>query len=54
MSLQEFLPQVLGLFDDTLRALLDVPIFALLLGLLVLLLISGKFLWRMYVGRRKL
>ena len=54
MTLQEFLPQVLGLFDDTLRALLDVPFFALLLGLLVFLLIAGMFRWIMYVGRRKL
>ncbi len=54
MTLREFLPQVLGLFDDTLRALLDVPFLALLLGLLVFLLIAGMFRWLMYVGRRKL
>lgn len=54
MTLQEFLPQVLGLFDDILQALLGVPFFALLLGLLVFLLIAGMFRWMMYVGRRKL
>lgn len=54
MILQEFLPQVLGLFDNTLRVMLDVPAFSLLLGVLLFLLIGGMFRWLMYVGRRKL
>lgn len=54
MNLQEFLPQVLGLFDDTLRAMLGVPALSLLLGVLVFLLAAGMLRWLMYVGRRKL
>lgn len=54
MTLQEFLPQVLGLFDDTLRAMLGVPALSLFLGVLVFLLAAGMFRWLMYVGRRKL
>lgn len=30
MTLQEFLPQVLGLFDDILQALLGVPFLSLI------------------------
>lgn len=54
MTLQEFLPQVLGLFDDILRAMLGVPALSLFLGVLVFLLAAGIFRWLMYVGRRKL
>lgn len=54
MILQEFLLQVLGLFDDILRAVLDVPVLSLLLGVLVFLLAAGMLRWLMYVGRRKL
>lgn len=52
--MMEFLSQVLGLFDDTLRAVSDVSALSLLLGVLVFLLAAGMFRWLMYVGRRKL
>lgn len=51
-TLYEFLPQVVGLFDRTVRAVLSQPVLALLLGVLVFLLAAGMLGWVMYLGRR--
>lgn len=45
-------PQVITLFDHTLRAVLAQPVFALLLGVLVLLIVAGMFGWLCYLGRK--
>lgn len=45
-------PQVITLFDHTLRAVLTQPVFALLLGVLVLLIVAGMFGWLCYLGRK--
>lgn len=53
MTLWDFLSQALGLFDTTLQAIMNQPFFALLLGLLVLLLVAGMLGWLMYLGRKR-
>lgn len=50
--LQDFLSQVVGLFDSTLRAMLSQPILALLLGVLLFLIVAGMFSWILYLGRK--
>ena len=45
-------PQVITLFEHTLRAVLAQPVFALLLGVLVLLIVVGMFGWLCYLGRK--
>ena len=44
--------QVITLFDHTLRAVLSQPVFAFLLGVLVLLIVAGMFGWLIYLGRK--
>ena len=53
MTLYDFLSQVVGLFDSTLRALLGQPIMALFLAVLVFLVAAGMFGWLIYLGRRR-
>lgn len=48
----DWFAQVITLFDHTLRALLTQQVFALLLGVLVLLIMSGMFGWMLYLGRK--
>lgn len=45
-------PQVITLFDHILRAVLTQPVFSLLLGVLVLLIVAGMFGWLCYLGRK--
>ena len=52
VTLYEFLSQVVGLFDKTIRAVLSQPVLALLLGVLVFLLAAGMLSWMIYLGRR--
>lgn len=52
-ELQDFLFQVVGLFDNTLRAMLSQPVLALLVGVLVFLIAAGMFGWLIYLGRRR-
>ena len=52
MMLYDFLSQVMGLFDSTLRALLGQPIMALFLAVLVFLIVAGMFSWMIYLGRK--
>ena len=51
-TLQDFLPQVAGLFDKTIRAMLSQPVLALLVAVLVFLIVSGMFCWMIYLGRK--
>lgn len=50
--LRDFLPQVVGLFDKTLRAMLSQPVLALLLSVLLFLIVAGMFSWILYLGRK--
>lgn len=52
-ELQDFLFQVVGLFDNTLRAMLSQPVLALLVGVLVFLIAAGMFGWMFYLGRKR-
>ncbi len=51
-TIQTWLPQVAELFNDILWALMDVPVFAFLLGFLLFLIVVGLFVWLVYLGRR--
>lgn len=52
MPLQDFLPQVVGLFDKTLRAMLVQPVLASFLAVLLFLVVAGMFGWLLYLGRK--
>ncbi len=52
ITVQEWLPQVVELFNDILWTLMDEPIFALLLSVLLFLIVAGLFAWLVYLGRK--
>lgn len=53
MTLQDWLPQVVELFNKTMWALLGQPFFALLLSVLVFLIAAGLLGWLIYLGRKR-
>ncbi len=52
ITVQTWLPQVAELFNDIFWALMDVPIFALFLGILLFLIVVGLFGWLVCQGRK--
>lgn len=53
MTLQEWLPQVVELFNKIIWTLMVDPFFALLLTVLVFLIAAGLFGWLIYLGRKR-
>lgn len=51
-ELSAWLAEVIGLFDKTIQALLGMPVFLYLLGILAFLMMSGLFGWFIYLGRK--
>ncbi len=52
ITVQQWLYQVAELFNDIFWALMEVPIFAFLLGVLLFLIVAGLIAWLFYLGRK--
>ncbi len=52
ITVRQWLFQVAELFNDILWALMDVPIFALFLSVLLFLIVAGLIAWLFYLGRK--